>query len=177
MRNLQFYINYLAGYYDTVSPVAIDGVFGEQTRLAVLDVQQTFGLEEDGVVGQQTWDAIYRAYRGIVDTVPPRFTEGVAIPFPGVVLRVGARSEDVRIIQEYLSFISETYSQIPRVSVTGYFGSITRNAVVAFQRLFGIEPSGVVGALTWSAIAAVYDDLFASSRGNEGQYPGQSIGG
>ncbi|MBR2370586.1 MAG: peptidoglycan-binding protein [Clostridia bacterium] len=176
VRNLQYYISYVAGYYDSIPPVSIDGVFGEQTVNAVKDVQSTFGLAVDGIVGEATWDALYRAYRGIIDTVPSKFTEGVAIPFPGVVLRLGAESEDVRIVQEYLNFISQTYTQIPGVTPTGYFGNMTRESVLAFQRVFGLDVTGVVGAITWSAIAAVYEDLYSGARLGEGQFPGQTIG-
>ncbi|MBQ2773544.1 MAG: peptidoglycan-binding protein, partial [Clostridia bacterium] len=68
VANLQYYLNYLSGFYNTVPPVAIDGVFGATTRAAVIDAQNTFGLVADGIVGEQTWDAIYDAYLGIVST-------------------------------------------------------------------------------------------------------------
>jgi LysM repeat protein len=38
--------------------IAVDGVFGKGTKEAVLDVQAEAELDEDGVVGPDTWDAI-----------------------------------------------------------------------------------------------------------------------
>ena len=177
VANLQYYINYLSGFYNTVPPLPIDGVFGNSTRAAVVDAQNTFGLVADGIVGEQTWDAIYDAYLGIVSTIPREYVEGNVVPFPGVVLRVGADGEDVRLLQQYLNYVGESFTSIPRVDVTGYFGPRTREAVIAFQEQFGLPVNGTVGAITWNAITDVYSDLFNGARLGEGQYPGFEIGG
>jgi len=94
-----------------------------------------------------------------------------------VVLRQGAESEDVRLLQEYLNYIAATYTAIPTVSVTGYFGPRTREAVIAFQEQFSLPVSGTVGAITWNAITDVYEDLFQGATRGEGQAPGTTIGG
>lgn len=175
--NLQYYISYLAMYYNTIPAVAIDGIYGPATTSAVRAVQNTFGLPVDGIVGEDTWNAMYNAYLGIVRTVPPEYTEGVAIPFPGITLRIGSDSEDVRILQEYLNYIAQSFPNIPTVNPTGYFGPRTQEAVIAFQNQVGIEPTGVVSAITWTAIAELYESLYLGSQLNDGQYPGYEVGG
>lgn len=177
VANLQYFISYLSDFYETVPPLAVDGIFGAATRAAVIDVQNTFGLVADGIVGEITWDAIYDAYRGIVDTIPREFVEGNTIPFGGVVLRIGAESEDVRILQQYLNGVAASFPTVPTVSVTGYFGPRTREAVIAFQELAGIPASGTVGAVTWEALTDVYGDLYNGAILGEGQFPGFTIGG
>ena len=175
--NLQYFITYLSQFYETVPPVSIDGVFGESTRNAVQAVQRTFGLPADGVVGEGTWDALYRAYRGIVNTIPREYVEGNAIPYGGVPLRIGAESEDVLLLQQYLNTIAAVYPEIPTVSATGYFGPRTQDAVIAFQTLAGITPTGIVSATTWSAIAELFNAITLGAPLQRDQFPGFPIGG
>ncbi len=177
VANLQYYINYLSSFYNTIPSLPIDGVYGNSTRAAVVDAQNTFGLVADGIVGEVTWDAIYDAYLGIVSTIGREYVEGNVIPFPGVVLRIGSDSEDVRLLQQYLNYIAESFTSIPTVDVTGYFGPRTREAVIAFQEQFALPVNGTVSAITWNAITDVYSDLFNGARLGEGQYPGFEIGG
>ncbi len=176
VANLQVYIDYLSAYYNTIPSVTVDGDFGNATEESVRAIQRTFDLPVTGVVDAATWEALYRAYLGIIQTISTDFTEDVTIPYQGVPLRIGSESEEVRLLQEYLNFISQFYTQIPSVSVTGYFGTQTRNAVLAFQRLFGIEELGVVGILTWSAITDLYSDLYKGEELREGQFPGYDVG-
>ncbi len=176
VRNLQFFLNYLSGFYDTIPSVTVDGDFGPRTAAAVRGAQSTFGLPTDGVVGAVTWNAIYRAYRGIVTTVPLVYFEGNTVPYQGVPLRIGAEGEDVRLLQEYLNYVARTYTQIPTVSVTGYFGPRTQESVIAFQRLWGLEPTGLVQPLTWEALTDLYNTLYTGSMLQEGQYPGEPVG-
>ena len=177
VQNLQYYLNYLSAFYSTIPAIPFDGVFGSATRAAVIDAQNTFGLPADGIVGEVTWNAIYRAYLGAVSTIPLEYREGAAIPFPGVILRIGADSEDVRVLQQYLNYIAESYPEIPTVDVTGYFGPRTREAVIAFQELYGLPVTGIVGAIVWSAIATLFNDLSSGNGLAEGQYPGFPLGG
>ena len=176
VANLQLFINYLATYYNTIPSVTVDGVFGNATQDAVFSVQRTFDLPITGVVDAATWEAIYRAYLGIIGTVPTEFTEGVTLPYSGVPLRIGSERAEVRALQEYLNFISQYYPQIPSVSVTGYFGTQTQRAVRAFQRQFGIAELGTVGLLTWDAITGLYSDLYRGQELRDGQYPGYEVG-
>lgn len=174
--NLQYYINFLSGYYASIPPLTPDGIFGPRTRAAVEDVQKTFGLPVDGIAGGQTWYRLYNAYLGIVGTVPPVYTEGETVPYGGIPLRLGSESDSVRLLQEYLNFIARFYPEIPSVTPTGYFGTRTQEAVLAFQRLEGLTETGVAEAATWTALTALYDALYLGNRPGEGQYPGYDIG-
>ena len=139
-------------------------------------VQRTFGLPTDGVVGEVTWDQLYRAYIGIVNTIPPVYTEGNTLPYPGTPLRIGSDSETVRLLQEYLNYVAATYPSIPTVSPTGYFGPRTQEAVLAFQNLAGITPTGIVAATTWLALTELYNVLYTGMQLRDGQYPGFAVG-
>lgn len=175
---LQYYLSYISAFVPTIPATAIDGSFGAETERAVRAFQSTYGLVEDGVVGEETWRELTDVYRGLVASIPLRFSEGVTLPFPGEALTLGTEGEAVRVIQEYLNYIAESYAEIPTVTPDGVYGPATRDAVAAFQSFFKIpSQEGVVGAVTWVAIASVYEDLYQGNRAEEGQFPGYPIGG
>ena len=176
VRYLQFYLSYIADFVPTVSSVAIDGVFGAETEAAVRSFQSSYSLSPDGVVGELTWNTIYNVYLGLVESLPLSYTEGLTVPFPGTLLSLGSEGEDVRLLQEYLRYLSDFYPQIPAIVPDGFFGTATEAAVTAFQDLFGIDINrGVVGGLTWDAITSAYDDAYNGRRASPLQYPGGAI--
>ena len=176
VTNIQYLLAYLAEFYSEIPPLTLDGIYGPATESAVRAFQTLFELPVTGEVDLITWDALYRTYQGFIKTIPFKYFEGRVYPYPGVPLRLGSESEVVRLLQEYLNYISEFYPQIPSVSPTGYFGSRTQEAVIAFQRLQGLLPNGTVGAQTWNEISSLYSDLYLGNRLSDGQYPGYDIG-
>ncbi len=176
VQNIQYLISYLAEFYSTIPSVAIDGLYGPATTDAVRAVQRTFELPITGNVDFDTWDVLYRTYLGFIETIPFEYVEGNILPYPGIPLRIGSEDDSVRVLQEYLNFISRSIPEIPSVNPTGYFGTQTRGAVLAFQELYGIPATGTVASVTWNAIADLYSDLYNGSRLGEGQYPGYEIG-
>jgi peptidoglycan hydrolase-like protein with peptidoglycan-binding domain len=175
VRNLQYYLSVVGAYYNSVLPAEITGTFDDATENSVLSFQQTFGLPQTGVVNRETWDDLYDAYAGIVENVPIN-TEGAnAVLFPGMLLTEGMTSDYIRIMQEYLTYIHSAYPAIPEVSATGYFGPVTKSAVTAFQKQFGLNPTGNVGADTWNSISDVYYELRYGSVKRPGQAPGYTI--
>lgn len=174
---LQYYLDYISNFVDTVLQVTPDRIFGDQTLQSVLSFQRTYGLEQNGIVDEVVWNSIYNVYLGLLSSVPFEYREGVIIPFPGVLLRQGSQGEDVRVLQSYLNYISKVYTQIPTVTVDGTFGEQTEQAVIAFQDLFGVDVArkGVVASVTWNAITDVYEDIYYGSMVNANQYPGYTI--
>ncbi|MDE5569101.1 MAG: peptidoglycan-binding protein, partial [Ruminococcus sp.] len=173
VKQLQYLLAVIGAYYEAVQPVEITGYFGEETEKSLKSFQRVFGIPQTGSLDRQTRNDIYRAYMGIAEAVKPEYTE-VAL-YPGIVLREGENNDYVRILQEYLSLIHETYPNIPAVNNTGYFGPVTKQSVIEFQRQFGINPTGLVGGVTWDAIAEVYSDLRYGFDKRPYQNPGYTI--
>ena len=172
---LQYYLAVIGAYYEAVIPVEITGYFGEQTERSVKSFQRVFGLPQTGVVDRATRNDLYRAYMGIRQSIPRENAEFIPQLYPGSVLQEGVTSEDVRILQQYLTYISRTIPEIPAVRDTGYFGPLTRASVTAFQRYAGLTPNGVVGAVTWDGIAGLYSDLRLGYAKRPYQNPGYTI--
>lgn len=102
----------------------------------------------------------------------PDFKGENFVPFGGTVLYRGASGDAVRTLQNNLAEIATVYTDIPKVSVTGYFGPETEQAVIAYQKLFGLAPRGTVGPITWDSIASLYSDIVNGNLKSPGQFPG-----
>ena len=159
VRTLQYYLSIIAYFNPSLEPVPINGFFNSATIGAVERFQTYYGLPATGIVDNATWNTISRIYTETVASLPPNYAGENAKLYPGYFLTKGQRSSDVTDLQTYLNFIANTFPEIPELSVTGYYGDQTENAVSVFQRLFGIDVTGVVGPVTWYQIAREYDAL------------------
>ena len=139
-----------------------DGAFGPGTRSAVVAFQASRGLTADGVVGRSTWAALLQtagpAAKPVLVVTPanaPAKAPAKAPPkapaatpssglmaYAGTTLRQGSRGEAVKALQYRL-----------RLPIVGTFGPATTAAVTAFQRSRGLIADGVVGRVTWAALA------------------------
>lgn len=139
---MQQYLNAVAERYTGIPRIAEDGIFGPGTESAVKAFQRQFGLTQDGVIGPVTWNEIVGAYSGLTGTPA----------YPGYLLRVGARGSDVLTMQRYLNRVASKYPGLPQIAEDGVFGPGTQNAVMAFQRQFGLTQDGIMGPVTWKKI-------------------------
>ena len=163
VRELQYFLRFISEFESTVPTVRFDGIFGAETENAVRAFQSLYGLPVTGVVDTDTWVTLYRAYLGMLDALPEGYF-AYAKPYPGYPLVRGQQGSEVALLQEYLNFISDTYTEIPKLNEDGIFGPATENAVKAYQRIFGLNPNGIVAAATWSAIADTYNDLMLQNE-------------
>ena len=173
VRVMQYYLAVIGNFYETVPPIQVTGTFDQATEDAVIAFQKTYGLNPDGIVGRETWNDMYRAYRGIVES--NEFIAGGQPLFSGTVLSLGSTGDDVRQVQRYLTALSEVFPEVPAVPETGLYGPQTQNAVIQFQNRFNITPSGVVGPITWGLLASLYSDIQSGERRESNQFPGYEL--
>lgn len=64
---LQYILSFISDYYPTIPFLTQNGIFDYQTSEAVKAFQQMAGLTPDGIVGPNTWKALYDTYLGIKD--------------------------------------------------------------------------------------------------------------
>ena len=62
---LQYMLAVLAEFDEVIPPLTVDGVFGPSTANAVQSFQRQTDLLPDGVVGEATWDALYREFASL----------------------------------------------------------------------------------------------------------------
>ena len=174
---IQYYLAYIALFVPNVLPITADGSFGEKTRESVKSYQKAYSLNETGIVDEITWDSLENTYFTILRTIPYSFEEGLILPYPGRVLRVGITGDDVLALQEYLNYISNKYPEIGKITPDGVYGEATARAVSEFKRIFDLPGApDRVNAVTWNSITNIYDDLYIGNIVREDQFPGYSIG-
>lgn len=159
IRELQILLRFISLFNNGVRPVAVDGIFGPETKNAVEDFQYDYGLGVTGIVDEATWNELVSVFRRYRESLPDGYLGEATKVYPGELLRLGSRGEDVSTIQNYLNRISDVYTEIPKLNVDGVFGNETQSAVRAYQRIFGLPESGVVSAVVWESIASTYRDL------------------
>ena len=62
---LQYYLSVVGAYYDEIPQIEITGTFDTATENAVVAFQKAFSLSPDGIVGEQTWQELYRVFLGV----------------------------------------------------------------------------------------------------------------
>ena len=123
LQKLLFHWGYYLG--------AIDGIFGVYVENAVKGYQRRVFLTEDGIVGSITWQALY---------------SGAPVNMP--ILMNGSSGNAVKIVQNVLKLNGYYFG-----FVDGYFGTMTKVAVIYFQTNQGLSPDGIVGPRTWHALS------------------------
>lgn len=108
VEQLQYMLQVLSAYISEIPRIAVDSIFGSETRNAVIAAQRRFGLPQSGIVNYDTWEEIYNQFIGI-ENVSLRdferlpYTSAIINPrmmntqtsemtqFPGTPLSIGSR--------------------------------------------------------------------------------------
>ena len=79
VRHLQYMLSVLSEFIPQIPELTLDGIFGPNTRNAVIAAQLWLGLPQTGVVDETTWDEIYDQFAGIENR-----TLRSDVTFPGI---------------------------------------------------------------------------------------------
>ena len=108
---------------------------------------------------------ILESYYGDVEIVANAPVRGYTSSYPGTPIRRGSTGPNVVVIQASINRIAQNYPAIPKIPVVdGIFGSRTEASVIAFQKIFGLTPDGIVGPATWYALVRLYTAVTALSE-------------
>ena len=158
VKLIQYYLNFLSFFNNRLPSIDADGIFGPATENAVKAFQSEYGLTADGIVGRDTWNRLQDAYFSTLNSLPDEYRSYSSLLYPGYVITTGASGNVVTQLQMFLNVIAANNSAVPSVAVDGVYGNETKNAVIAVQKLSGLEQTGAVGALTWNAIVNLYNE-------------------
>lgn len=153
---IQVELNRISQNYPAIPKVpTVDGIFGSRTEASVRAFQEIFDLTVDGIVGQATWYALVRLYTAVTSLSELRSLGqqfySIAWPYPGD-YKPGDSGEPIRFLQYMLSILSAFIPEIPALTIDGIYGPMTRAAVIAAQRRFGLPETGITDDDTWDEI-------------------------
>lgn len=122
-----------------------DSVFGNGTKDAVISFQKTYGLSPDGAAGKNTLSAISTTLNWKNKNI----------------LSKGQVSNDVKNLQNNLISLGFLAGK-----ADGAFGKNTENAVIAFQKKYGLTQDGLVGNDTKKAINKAIENNGSTTPSN-----------
>lgn len=139
---------------------ATSGYFGDVTKAAVISFQTANGLTGDGVVGSATQEAINKALQGTTPT-SENTSSSSDNDNSGNVLKKEMKGEKVTLLQEQLKKINAYNGP-----VTGYFGSMTEDALKQFQAQNGLTADGILNNNTQGVINQKLQQVVSNSNNN-----------
>lgn len=136
VRDLQTMLRVIAEAEPGLPKLNPDGIFGQDTKKAVMIFQQTHSLLPDGVVNEATWNAV-------ADTYAAEYYGLVGQPSlcPALSAQQEIRPEEenchICLIQAILHTLAQRFENLPEVAMTGRYDSATQNAVRIFKEACG----------------------------------------
>lgn len=142
---------------DNVEPLFARYCDGRTSTCEGLSQWGTVDLANKGMTPFQILQHYYGDDIKIVRNAP---ILNIRASYPGYPLKKEDTGADVARIQNQLNQIRKSYPSIPEIgTVDGRFGQKTEDAVKAFQKIFLLNPDGVVGKDTWYKLQYIYLSL------------------
>ena len=146
---LQTYLHAIALMDQKIPLVIPNGVYDNDTMIAVRAFQREYGLPDTGNTDSATWNKIVGVYKGLQHSTPDPYA---VFPSAKYVAAKGDSGQLIYIIQAMLKDIGKSYDNAPDVDVCGNYNEPTAEAVSRFQRWSGLPQNGKVDSGTWNML-------------------------
>ena len=144
-------------YHDgDIPPVAIDGIYGEETRKSVVEFQKKYGLEPNGVVDRTTHDLLKEKYRETIEMYG--YPEKVSV-FPLNPENFALKKGDTTFATTVLQYMLAESADAPfcLTEISGVYDDATEAAVRKFQECCGLDGTGEVDRRTWNRLTNLHN--------------------
>ncbi|HYI00977.1 peptidoglycan-binding protein [Hyalangium sp.] len=115
-----------------------------KTDKALYDSAASWGLSKTAVTSDTGGTSTTGGTSHTVSTKTPKFeTYRTGVALSSRTLKEGSAGDDVKSVQAKVG-----------VRADGYFGPVTKQTVIEWQKAHKLDPDGIVGPLTWKALTA-----------------------
>ena len=136
---------------------SITGHYGSKTEAAVASFQRANGLTADGIAGTKTLASISAKASKSSSSSSSSSSSGTSLN-TSMTVSSGSKNDNVKKLQQMLKTLGYYTG-----SITGSFGSKTKDAVIAFQKSKGLTADGIAGSKTLAAINSDYKNGSSAS--------------
>ena len=162
IHNLQVFLRTISREYPEIHDVIPDGVYGKATENAVAVFQRKFRLNDSGVTDYGTWDHIVTVYREIEAKSNAKPVK--IYPEEDLNENNSSYKPAILVMQAMIYSLSEIFSNIPAVTISGIYDSETVEAVKSLQIISGLNPDGVINRTFWNYLASIYEAYVSTDR-------------
>ena len=142
IREVQKYLHFASDRgVISAERVAIDGIYGDETRNAVASFQAEKDLKETGVVDYKTFVLLYEAYLSAqsIYYAEDYFISTALFPF-----KFGDTGHEVLLLNLMLEELRRHYTEVSEVALKPYYSHATENAVNDIRKIYGLESSQMI---------------------------------
>lgn len=147
IESLQTILREISFCYEDLPKVLPDGIFGEQTRIAVEAFQVKFGPTVTGEVDFETWEVITDVYNDVL-----RKNEVIGTVYPNMWFTIAPyeESEYLRTMQSMLKNIADKYGNLTDIQISGVYDDKSVALVKELQGLYAMEQTGIIDSEFWN---------------------------
>lgn len=155
VRCLQTMLHTIGQVQPALCQVIPDGIYGENTRLAVTQIQKLGKLPVTGVTNLETWNCVVQCYREALGDIAPLQALELTVQ-PRQTVAPGEENLHLFLVQAMLTVICGQYAQAPRVSVNGKNDEKTQDSLRWLQSVSDLPETGVLNRPTWKRLIGLY---------------------
>lgn len=132
-----------------------DGIYGQHTMDAVMDFQQTKGLDVTGITDETTWNEIVSEYEHTRINRSHAVSLNIVMK-PDACYSSGDQCCNILIAQAVLNVFSMKYGNIPQPNISGTMDEQTQESIISFQKICSLPQTGMIDKETWMHMALQY---------------------
>lgn len=154
VKEIQKYLHFINDRGGDVTRVAIDGIYGGETYVAVKEFQSANGLLVTGLVDFGTFERLKAVYAELTTD-----EKGYVLTSQGFPIGIGMQGNDVVNIHAIISELKNTYKELEFVGNGRYFSIASEKATKQLQRIFGMTESGEIDEALYNRMMKEIDAI------------------